>query len=335
MNTNLLPNANEVFLDINSKSRPKNPLVSCIVPCYNEAANLETLTIEVDQIFKKLNLRYELILVNDGSTDHTALVAKNLIHKFPIKLIQLSRNYGKEIALSAGIDHAKGDFCILIDADLQHPPELINDFYQHWVDGYDMVYGFRASREDESFIKRYFVGFFYGLINLGQKIKITPNTLDYRLMDRKVIEAMRTLPESNRFMKGLYSWVGFTNIGLPVEISNRVAGHTSFNFINLLKLAVTGLTAFSNVPLRLWGIVGAVISLTSFAYGFWVLIETLIWSNPTPGWPTVIVFQSFLSGIILMSIGIVGEYIGRIFTEVKRRPLYFVSQIIESDESSN
>lgn len=335
MYTNLTHNANEVFLNINKENRPDNPLVSCVAPCYNEASNIEALANEIHQIFQKLNLRYELILVNDGSTDNTALIAKNLLKNFPIKFIQLSRNYGKEIALSAGIDHAKGDFCILIDADLQHPPQLINDFYEHWLEGYDMVYGFRVSREDESLAKRCFVSFFYNLINLGQKIKITPNTLDYRLMDRKVMEAMKALPESNRFMKGLYNWVGFTNIGLPVELSSRVAGQTSFNFINLFKLAMTGLTAFSNVPLRLWGILGAIISLTSFAYGFWVLLETLIWGNPTPGWPTVIVFQSFLSGILLMSIGIIGEYIGRIFTEVKRRPLYFISQIMESDDQSN
>ena len=324
--------ADYIFLDINKKNRPKDPLVSCVVPCYNEASNLEALATEINRIFKNLKLRYELILVNDGSRDQTATIAYHLLKKFPIKLIQLSRNYGKEIALSAGIDHASGDCTILIDADLQHPPELINDFYQHWIAGYDMVYGYRESRKDESLLKRSFVGFFYGLMNLGQKRKITPNTLDYRLMDRKVVEAMKSMPENNRFMKGLYSWVGFTNIGLPVEISDRTAGETSFGFINLFKLALTGLTAFSNVPLRLWGILGAIISLLSFAYGIWVTIETLVWGNPTAGWPTVIVVQAFLGGILLMSIGIMGEYIGRIFTEVKRRPLYFVSNVLQSEE---
>jgi glycosyltransferase involved in cell wall biosynthesis len=335
MATTLPQDADSIFLEINKKNRPSNPLISCIAPCYNEAANLENLATKIDRIFKGLNLRYELILVNDGSHDQTAAIAHGLLKKFPIKLIQLSRNYGKEIALSAGIDHAQGDCSILIDADLQHPPELITAFYQHWQDGYDMVYGYRASREDESLLKRSFVGFFYGLMNLGQKRKIIPNTLDYRLMDKKVVTAMTSMPENNRFMKGLYSWVGFTNIGLPVEISDRTAGKTSFGFINLLKLALTGLTAFSNVPLRLWGILGAVISLLSFAYGTWVAIETLIWGNPTAGWPTVIVVQAFLGGILLTSIGILGEYIGRIFTEVKRRPLYFVSHVIQSDEQTD
>ena len=335
MATTYTQDADSIFLEINKKNRPSDPLISCIAPCYNEAANLEGLAAEIDRIFKGLNLRYELILVNDGSRDNTAAIAHSLLKKFPIKLIQLSRNYGKEIALSAGIDHAQGDCSILIDADLQHPPELITEFYQHWRDGYDMVYGFRASRQDESFLKRSFVGFFYGLMNLGQKRKIVPNTLDYRLMDSKVVAAMKSMPENNRFMKGLYSWVGFTNIGLPVEISDRTAGQTSFGFINLLKLAITGLTAFSNVPLRLWGILGAVISFLSFAYGAWVAIETLIWGNPTAGWPTVIVVQAFLGGILLTSIGILGEYIGRIFTEVKRRPLYFVSHVIQSDEKTD
>lgn len=332
METIVNQDADNIFLDINKKNRPNDPLISCIAPCHNEGANLEALAKEVDRIFKNLKLRYELILVNDGSRDNTAAVAHSLLQQFPIKLIQLSRNYGKEIALSAGIDHAKGDCAILIDADLQHPPELISDFYQHWREGYDMVYGYRASRDDESLLKRSFVGFFYGLMNFGQKRKIVPNTLDYRLMDKKVLVAMSSMPENNRFMKGLYSWVGFTNIGLPVEISDRTAGQTSFGFFNLFKLAMTGLTAFSNVPLRLWGILGAIISLLSFAYGFWVAIETLIWGNPTAGWPTVIVVQAFLGGVLLMSIGILGEYIGRIFTEVKRRPLYFVSHVIQSDE---
>ena len=239
---------------------------------------------------------------------------------------------GKEIALSAGIDHAEGDVTVIIDADLQHPPVFIEDFYKHWQAGYDMIYGYRVSRNDEPFLKRCFVKFFYGLMNIGQTRKITPNTLDFRMMDKKAITAMQAMPESNRFMKGLYSWVGFTNIGIPVDIPERTAGETSFGFMNLLKLALTGLTSFSNVPLRLWGILGAVISLMSFVYGLWIVIETLIWGNPTPGWPTVIAFQAFLGGILLMSIGIIGEYIGRIFSEVKRRPLYFISHVIQSDE---
>ena len=332
MNDTITRDIDDVFLELNKKSRPTNPLMSCVAPCYNEEANLQSLVEKVDEIFKGLNLNYELILVNDGSRDKTLAVAYQLLKQYPIKIVQLSRNYGKEIALSAGIDHAEGDLAILIDADLQHPPELITEFVQKWKDGYDMVYGYRSSREDESFLKRSFVKFFYGLMNMGQIRKIVPNTLDYRLMDKKVIEAMKSMPENNRFMKGLYSWVGFTNIGLPVEIADRTGGQTSFGFSNLFKLAVTGLTSFSNVPLRLWGILGAIISLFAFLYGIWVILETMIWGNPTAGWPTVIVFQAFLGGILLMSIGIMGEYIGRIFTEVKRRPLYFVSNVVKSDE---
>ena len=331
MDSSIKRDVDSAILEINRRQRKAVPFISCVAPCYNEANNIQRLCEEVDAVFKKIGTPYELILVNDGSQDDTMAVAYGQIDRYPLKLVQLSRNYGKEIALSAGIDHANGDIAVIIDADLQHPPVFIEDFYRNWQQGYDMIYGYRASRDDEPLLKRWFVKFFYGLMNLGQSRRITPNTLDFRMMDQRVVNAMRSMPENNRFMKGLYSWVGFTNIGIPVEIPERVAGQTSFGFKSLFKLALTGLTSFSNVPLRLWGILGAIISLMSFIYGLWIVVETLIWGNPTPGWPTVIAFQAFLGGILLMSIGIMGEYIGRIFTEVKRRPLYFVSNVIQSD----
>lgn len=322
----------DTILEINKNTRIQNPLISCVVPCYNEAKNLKNLCLEVDAIFKKIGVSYELIIINDGSKDDTFFVAYELIRTYPIKLIHLSRNYGKEIALTAGIDNAYGDITVMLDADLQHPPIFIEDFYHHWQKGYDMIYGYRSCRNDETLFKRLFTKFFYGLINFGQSRKIIPNILDFRMMDKKVINALQAMPENNRFMKGLYSWIGFTNIGIPVRIPERTAGITSFGFMSLFKLAITGLTSFSNIPLRLWGFLGAIMSILSLMYGVWILFATLIWGNPTPGWPTVIVFQSFFGGILLMSIGIIGEYIGRIFTEVKRRPLYFISNIIQSNE---
>jgi len=319
-------------LAVNKAARSTLPFISCVVPCYNEQNNIERLCREVDLVFKKICVPYELILVNDGSLDNTLSVAYNQINFFPIKIIQLSRNFGKEIAQSAGIDYAEGDITVIIDADLQHPPVFIEKFYEYWLAGYDMIYGYRVSRNDEALLKRLFVKFFYGLMNIGQSRKIIPNTLDFRMLDKKVVNALKAMPESNRFMKGLYNWVGFISIGIPVDIPERVAGKSNFGFISLFKLAITGLTSFSNIPLRLWGILGAIFSLISFIYGLWITIETLIWGNHTSGWPTVIAIQTFLGGVLLMSIGIIGEYIGRIFSEVKRRPLYFISNVIKSNK---
>ena len=269
-------------------------------------------------------------LVDDGSRDATVERVMSAMDDLPVSLVQLSRNFGKEIALTAGIAEAKGDLAVLIDSDFQHPPELIPAFIEQWRRGYDMVFAVRSDRNDESLLKRTFTHVFYGLLNFGERNKIPENTQDFRVLDRSLLDALNSMPERNRFMKGLYNWVGFTRLGIKVRTDPRRHGKSSFNFMSLLRLAATGLTAFSNVPLRLWTVIGAVISFASIAYAIYIVIETLLFGNNASGWPTLVVAVTFLGGVQLLSIGILGEYIGRIFTEVKQRPAYFVSRVVRS-----
>lgn len=310
--------------------RPADPLVSVLVPAYNEQANVVSMLETLNQLFSGLGMRHELIVIDDGSRDATVERVLGTVDRLPVTLIQLSRNFGKEIALSAGIEQASGDVAVLIDCDFQHPPELIPSFLAHWQRGYDMVYAVRADRQDESVPKRAFTRMFYALLNFGERNKIPENTQDFRVLDRCMLDALKQMPERNRFMKGLYNWVGFTRLGLRVRTDARRHGQSSFNFSSLFRLAATGLTAFSNVPLRLWTVIGGIISLASIAYAAYIVVETLVLGNDAAGWPTLVVAITFLGGVQLLSIGILGEYIGRIFTEVKQRPHYFVSRITRS-----
>lgn len=310
--------------------RPTDPLVSVLIPAYNEQGNVVAMLDTLHQLFTGLGLRHELIVIDDGSRDATVERVMEVVSRLPVTLIQLSRNFGKETALSAGIDEARGDLAVLLDCDFQHPPELIPSFIDQWRRGYDMVYAVRESRADESLAKRAFTHVFYALLNLGERNKIPENTQDFRLLDRCMLEALKQMPERNRFMKGLYNWVGFTRLGVRVRTDARREGSSSFNFGSLFRLAVTGLTAFSNVPLRLWTVAGGVISLASIAYAIYIVIETLIFGNDESGWPTLVVAITFLGGVQLLSVGILGEYIGRIFTEVKQRPHYFVARVTRS-----
>jgi glycosyltransferase involved in cell wall biosynthesis len=333
MNHEFVP---DYLLRLRAAERPADPLISCIVPAYNEAENIALLLQTVDTILTREGLRHELIVVDDGSHDATVERVMEDCGGLPVTLVQLSRNFGKEIALTAGIDHARGDAAILIDGDFQHPPEMIPEFMRQWRQGYDMVYSVRASREGETMAKRWFTRTFYALLNLGTPHKIPENTQDFRILDRSILDALRQMPERNRFMKGLYNWVGFTRIAIVTRTDERRSGQSSFNLWRLLGLGLTGLTSFSNVPLRVWGIIGSIISLTSIAYAAYVAMETLLFGNDLRGWPTLTVGIMFLGGVQLLSIGVLGEYIGRIFTEVKLRPSYFVSRVrrpASSDES--
>lgn len=321
------------LLDARAAERPADPLVSVLLPAFNEQGNVVPMLDTLHQLFNDLGLRHELIVIDDGSRDATVERVMSVIGRLPVTLLQLSRNFGKEIALSAGIDQARGDLAVLIDCDSQHPPELIPSFIAHWRRGYDMVYAVRASRDDESLPKRAFTRAFYALLNFGERNKIPENTQDFRVLDRCMLDALRQMPERNRFMKGLYNWVGFSRLGVQVRTDARRDGRSSFNFNSLFRLAVTGLTAFSNVPLRLWTVIGGAISLASITYAAWVVIDTLFFGNDARGWPTLAVAVTFLGGVQLLSVGILGEYIGRIFTEVKQRPHYFVSRITRSPEA--
>jgi len=323
-------NVSEFMLRLRAAERPTDPLVSCLVPAFNEEGNILPMLDTLHTLMKGMDLRHELIVIDDGSHDATVEKVMSVIDRLPVTLVQLSRNFGKEVALTAGIAEARGDLAVLIDCDFQHPPELIPSFIEQWRRGYDMVYAVRSDRNDETMLKRAFTRVFYGLVNLGERNKIPENTQDFRVLDRCLLDALNSMPERNRFMKGLYNWVGFTRLGMKVRTDPRRHGSSSFNFSSLLRLAATGLTAFSNVPLRLWTIIGSLISLISIAYAGYIVIETLFFGNDAKGWPTLVVAVSFLGGVQLLSIGILGEYIGRIFTEVKQRPHYFISRVTRS-----
>ena len=310
-----------------AKTRPPEPLVSCIIPAFNEAQNIVPMLQTLHQLLTEAGYRHELLVVDDGSRDDTVQRVLTETAGLPVTLIQLSRNFGKEIALTAGIDQAQGDVAVLIDGDFQHPPQMVPQFLRHWRAGYDMVYSIWPNRDHEGPAKRLFTKLFYALLNAGSSNSIPENSQDFRVLDRCVLDALRQMPERNRFMKGLYNWVGFTRLAIATETAARRAGESSFNFTRLLGLAMTGLTAFSNVPLRLWTLIGAVISLFSIGYAAWELLNTLLFGNPERGWPTLVVAVTFLGGIQLLSVGILGEYIGRIFNEVKLRPTYLVSQV--------
>ncbi|MFM8466288.1 MAG: glycosyltransferase family 2 protein [Oxalobacteraceae bacterium] len=320
----------DFMLRLRAAERPADPLVSCLVPAFNEEGNILPMLDTLHSLMKDMHLRHELIVIDDGSHDATVEKVMSVIDRLPVTLVQLSRNFGKEVALTAGIAEARGNLAVLIDCDFQHPPELIPSFIAQWRRGYDMVYAVRSDRNDERLLKRALTRVFYGLLNLGERNKIPENTQDFRVLDRCLLDALNSMPERNRFMKGLYNWVGFTRLAMRVRTDPRRHGSSSFNFVSLLRLAATGLTAFSNVPLRLWTVVGGMVSLASIAFALYIVIETLLFGNDTSGWPTIVVAITFLGGVQLLSIGILGEYIGRIFTEVKQRPAYLVSRITRS-----
>ncbi len=301
------------------------PSISCVVPAFNESRSLPVLLQQLSDMLQARFARWEIVVVNDGSSDDTELALVPWLAKGNIRYVSLSRNFGKEAALTAGIDRARGEVVLLLDADLQHPPALIDDMLVAWRGGADMVYTVRASRADESWLKRVGSRWFYRVVNAGSRTPIPPDAGDFRLMDRKVIEALKSLPERNRFMKGLYAWVGFPSAVVTYEPNERFAGDSSFSLRNLLRLALTGVTAFTNFPLRLWSAVGAIIAVCSLVGGVWIVIEHYTnGSDNVPGWATLAVSAMFFSGVQLLSIGILGEYVGRIFDEVKQRPVYLV-----------
>jgi glycosyltransferase involved in cell wall biosynthesis len=266
-----------------------------------------------------------VVLVDDGSRDATPAAVAPWLMRAGLRYVRLSRNFGKEAALTAGIDRARGEIVLLMDADLQHPPALIDDMLSAWRGGADMVYTVRATRADESWLKKIGSRWFYRVVNAGSRTPIPPDAGDFRLLDRKVVEALKSLPERNRFMKGLYAWVGFPSSVVVYEPHQRFAGDSSFSLRSLIRLALTGVTAFTNFPLRLWSAVGAVIAVCSLIGGVWIVIEHYTDdANNVPGWATLAVSAMFFSGVQLLSIGILGEYVGRIFDEVKQRPVYLV-----------
>ncbi|MEZ5894239.1 MAG: glycosyltransferase family 2 protein [Parvularculaceae bacterium] len=319
----------EIAVRKSAKARPERPLISIVAPCYNEAEAIAPFIAALDMALALCDADVEIIFVDDGSTDGTRIrLAALAAVKRNVRVVVFSRNFGKEAALSAGLDHAKGDAVVVMDVDLQDPPELIADFIAKWRDGYDVVYGMRADRTSDTIAKRLTADGFYRLFNRISKVKLPENTGDYRLMDRRVVEAIRALPERSRFMKGLFAWAGYPAIGVPYARPARAAGETKFNFWKLWNFALDGIVSFSTAPLRVWSYVGAVVAFFSFIYASFIILRTLFTGSDVPGYASLIVLILFFGSVQMISVGVLGEYIARLFVEVKRRPLYLVEDVI-------
>ncbi len=306
-----------------------SPKLSVVIPVHNESANIAPLCERLLPVLNRITSIWEIIFVDDGSQDDTLLRVRDMSLREPrIGAVSLSRNFGKEIAIAAGLDHTRGDAVVIMDADLQHPPEMIEAFVERWNAGYEMVYGQRTDRSDETRVKRGFAHLFYRLFSRFGEIDLPEGAGDFRLIDRKGVEVLRTLGEKARFSKGLYAWVGFKGTGVPFVVEERRFGDTKWSFRKLFRFAFDGIAAFSTAPLRVWTYLGFVISFLSIATALYFAIRTLLFGTDLPGFPSLIVSVMFFSGIQLMSLGIIGEYVGRIFAEVKRRPLYVVAERI-------
>ncbi len=303
-------------------------MISCIVPAYNEQENLALLLPRLQAVLVQTGASWEIIVVDDGSRDATPVLMSSWTRNPGFRYVQLSRNFGKEPAITAGLEAAQGDLVIILDADLQHPPDLLPTMIARWQAGVDMVYAVRQNRDDESWGKRWGTKLFYSMLGGSRGVHVPPHAGDFRLMDRAVVNALMLLPERNRFMKGLYAWVGFHSESINYQPATRQHGESHFNAYKLLRLALAGLTAFTTWPLRAVSLVGFAISLCSFGYGLYIVIEYLMFRNPVDGWPTIVTILLFFSGINPISLGVVGEYIARIFDEVKGRPLYIVRQAV-------
>ncbi|MDZ8183687.1 MAG: glycosyltransferase family 2 protein [Nostoc sp. ChiSLP02] len=303
----------------------KNVELSVVVPMYNEEPNLDYLFERLVSVLARLNMKYEIVCVNDGSKDKTLQCLVEYHYRNPaIKVVNLSRNFGKEIALTAGIDYTTGAAVVPIDADLQDPPELIEELIRKWREGYDVVYATRRSRQGESWTKRFTASAFYQTISKLSQIPIPPNTGDFRLLDRCVVNALKQMPERNRFMKGLFAWVGFRQTSILYDRHQRYKGNTKWNYWKLWNFAIDGIAAFSLIPLKVWTYLGLAISLISFSYASFLIIRTLLFGIDIPGYASLMVAVLFLGGVQLLSLGMIGEYLGRVYDEVKARPLYLV-----------
>lgn len=301
------------------------PEISVVVPAFNEGANIDLLLARLLPVLEEITPRWEVIFVNDGSRDDT--ITRILTHQTRearILAIDLTRNFGKDIALTAGLDCARGAAVIPMDADLQHPPEVIPELVARWRDGYDVVTATHRRRTDESLSRRAFASMFYGLLRRISNTPIPNGAGDFRLLARPVVDAIKRLPERTRFMKGLVAWVGFSQTAVQFDRESRQSGNTRWNFWRLWNFALDGIFAFSSLPLKVWGYIGLAIALPSLLYALYLLARTLVQGADVPGYASLIVGILFLGGIQLISLGIIGEYLARVYDEVKARPLYLV-----------
>jgi glycosyltransferase involved in cell wall biosynthesis len=306
--------------------------LSIVVPVYNEAAGLAGLHQRICDLARTLRQRYglpcEVVYVDDGSADNTLSIARALpADAIDVQVVSLSRNFGKEAALMAGLDHARLGAVLFMDGDGQHPPALVEQLVRHWIDdGYDVVYTAKAHRDNEPFLRRLAVHGFYALINWGARQKIPEDAGDFRLLSPRAVAALRQLPERNRFFKGLASWIGFRQIRVDYEPAPRVHGVTTFNARSLLGLSIEGLTSFSVAPLRFASMFGVLLAAGAFLFGLSIVWEVLTTGKQVPGYPSLVVGLMTIGGVQLIMIGIVGEYIGKILSELKARPIYFVAE---------
>lgn len=301
--------------------------LSVILPFHNETAGIRHLLQRLYPALGKLDMSYEIICIDDGSSDNTFAT---LVHERQfdqrIKIARFARNFGKETALTCGLHLAKGSAAVMMDSDLQHPPETISELVKKWREGNQVVYATRVDRRTDGLFRRLFSKAFYAVFRHIADIKMPEGAGDFCLLDRKAIDALNALPERNRFMKGLTSWVGFRQSTVPFEVGVRNSGHSHFSFFKLLRFAFDGLSSFSTLPLRIWTWCGVLVSFAAIAYALYLVIDTLIYGIDVPGYASLMAGILFLGGLQLLSLGVIGEYLARIFVEVKARPLYFVSE---------
>lgn len=308
-------------------------LISIISPMYNEEAVIDIFFAEMRKFLAECPYQYEIVCVNDGSKDNTLNILKKYAEEDDrIKVVSFSRNFGKERALYAGLKYSSGNAVIPIDVDLQNPPMTIKTFLAKWEEGYDIVYGVRENRENEGRLRRFLSKKFYEFYNLISEQKAPYNAGDFRLMSRKVVNAVLEVQEKQLFMKGIFNWVGYKSCAVVYECAERAAGNSKFNFWKLWNLALDGITGSSTLPLRVWTYLGGGIAFISFVIALFFLIKTILWGDPVQGFPTLVILILFFGGIQLIALGIMGEYIGRIMIEVKNRPLYIVDELINIDE---
>jgi glycosyltransferase involved in cell wall biosynthesis len=308
--------------------------ISVIVPGLNEERGIPPLIDRLRPVLENLGLDWELIFVDDGSTDSTLPLLRELNHRDPrMKAISLSRNFGKELAAAAGLAYATGDAAVLMDADLQHPPELIREFVARWQEGYDIVYGQRRDRDNDRLLHRWSAHAFYAVFESLSGTSLPEGAGDFRLLDRKAVDAMNRMRERVRFNKGLYAWMGFRSVGVPYTVAAREIGSSRWRPRQLLRFALDGIAAFTTIPLRVWSYLGVLISAFAFFYALSFLIEVLVYGVMTPGFPTLIISVLFFSGVQLISLGVIGEYLGRVYEEVKGRPLFLVAEEVGLDRA--
>jgi glycosyltransferase involved in cell wall biosynthesis len=312
----------------------RGELLSVVVPAYNEQDSLMALHESLTEVIDTLPFQAEIIYVNDGSTDGTLPMLRRLKEADErVGIVHLSRNFGKEIASTAGLDHARGDAVILMDADLQHPPEMIPDFVEQWKAGYDVVYARRETRNDESRLKKLLVQAFYFCIKKASQVQVPEGTSDYRLLSRRAVDTLSRCRERRRFMKGLFAWIGYPQKSIPYVPKARHSGATKWSYWDLWTFALEGITSFTIAPLKAATYVGLLAATGAFIHAAIIVYRTLLYGEPVAGFPSLIVLISFLGGIQLITLGVIGEYLGRMFEESKQRPLYIVEQFLPSSRS--